>query len=290
MMGANRACEAIMAPWEVNPYRLVSLREIIMQYGEDEVHFGPLGNLYYGLGVLDWAQMTSGSVGQRDLLKIQALIEVSIPEMKRLGLRVSASQAQSVLDILEGKHPDPITSLRDYILMLRSSLSIELDSTVFLHVGSSEASYYREPLDGVTEDVENRFSSALEDLREAARCYALGRSAASVFHAMRAAEVGLIALGKDLKVQAATDKNWGVLLDQIESAAKSVGEASHGTSWRDSRQWYAEASAHLRNFKDAWRNDIMHVHGNYNQSRALQILTASRAFMCQIATRLQESP
>jgi len=287
MMDGERACKISAPLWEQNPYRLVSLGEIIMQYGEDEVHFGPLGNVYFGLGCLDMAAITAGaSIGQQDQIQIQVLIEVCIPEMKRLGLRVSASRAQDVVDVLKGTHPG--TNLHDYITVLRSSLAVELDSTVFLHVGYAEAPYYREPLDGITEDVENRFSSTLEDLREAAKCYGLGRSAASVFHAMRAAEVGLIALGKDLKVPAATDKNWGALLIEIESAIKRVSEATHGTDWRDSRQWYAEVSAQLHNFKDAWRNDVMHVHRNYNQSTAREILAATRAFMCQIARRLRE--
>jgi hypothetical protein len=257
-----------------------------MQYAEDEVHFGPFGNLFYALGRLE----PERGISEIDKIQVSVMLEECAKEMKRLGLRVSASNTENIVQILEEKYPGGgYDKLHDFITILRNSLHIELDSTVFLHVGYSEATYYREPLDGITEDVENRFSSTLEDLREAARCYALGRSAASVFHAMRAVEVGLIALGKDLKVQAATDKNWGVLLNQIESAIKGVGEASHGANWRDSRQWYAEVSAQLHNFKDAWRNDVMHVHRNYNQLRAREILAATRAFMCQIATRLEES-
>lgn len=284
MMVANRACETTTPIWDQHPYRLVSLGEI-MQYAENEVHVGPFGNLFYALGRLE----SEGEISEIDKIQISVMLEECAKEMKRLGLRVSASNTENIVQILEKKYPGGgYAKLHDFITILRNSLHIELDSTVFLHIGYSEAAYYREPLDGITEDVENRFSSTLEDLREAARCYALGRSAASVFHAMRAVEIGLIALGKDLKVQAATDKNWGVLLNQIESAIKGIDEASHGANWRDSRQWYAEVSAQLHNFKDAWRNDVMHVHRNYNQSRAREILAATRAFMCQIATRLRE--
>ncbi len=283
MMVANRACETTTSIWEQHPYRLVSLWEI-MQYAEDEVHFVPFGNMFFLLGCLD----APPSISETNAIQFSAHIEACIPDMERLGLRVSAVQAKALLEMLEGTHP--VTNIHDQITALRSSLTIELDLTVFLHVKHEDARFYREPLDNITEDVENRFSSTLEDLREAARCYGLGRSAASVFHAMRAAEVGLIALGKDLKVQAATDKNWSVLLNEIESAIKRVDEASHGTNWRESRRWYAEVSAQLHNFKDAWRNDVMHVHRNYDQSRAREILAATRAFMCQIATRLQESP
>jgi HEPN domain-containing protein len=262
-----------------------------MQFAEDEVLFASYVNLYYGLGVLDFAALTPGaSVGQRDQIMFQVFFEECVKDMKRIGLRVSASHTEDVIKILEGKNPvtHPSSNLHDQIMVLRSALSVELAQTVFLHVGSAQAEYYREPLNGLTEDVENGFSSTLEDLREASKCFALGRSTASVFHAMRAAEVGLIALGKDLKVPAATNQNWGELLIQIEQAIKRVGEATHGANWRNSRQWYAEASAQLHNFKDAWRNDVMHVHRSYTQSRAQEILTATRAFMCQIATRLSE--
>ena len=255
------------------------------KYAEDEFHVGPFGNVFYALGRLE----SERGINEVDRIQVSVMLEECAKEMQRLGLRVSASNTENIIQILEGKYPGGgYNKLHDFITILRNSLHIELDSTVFVHVGYSEAAYYREPLDGITEDVENQFSSTLEDLREAAKCYALGRSAASVFHAMRAAEVGLIALGKDLKVPAATDKNWGALLIEIESAIKRISEASHGTDWRDSRQWYAEVSAQLHNFKDAWRNDVMHVHRNYNQSRAREILTATRAFMCQIATRLRE--
>lgn len=261
-----------------------------MQFAEDEVLFAPYVNLYYGLGALDMAALTPGaSVGQRDQIMFQVFFEECVKDMKRLGLRVSAGHTEDVIRILEGTNPNthPSSKLHDQIMMLRSALSIELTQAVFLHVGSAEAEYYREPLSGLTEDVKNRFSSTLEDLREASKCYALGHSTASVFHAMRAAEVGLIALGKDLKVPAATNQNWGALLNEIKSAIKRVSEATHGTGWRDSRQWYAEVSAQLHNFKDAWRNDVMHVHRSYDQSRAREILIATRAFMCQIATRLR---
>ena len=289
MIALERACQTI-PPWEGEPYRLVSLGNI-MQFAEDEVVLGAFGNFYYGLGALDLAAMTPGaSVGQRDEIMFTVFFEEAIKDMKRLGLRVAASHTEDVVKILEGNNPHthPRAKLHDHVTILRSALAIELAQTVFLHVSSAEANYYREPLDGITDDVHDRFSSTLEDLRESAKCYALGRPAASVFHAMRAAEVGLMALGKDLMVPAATNKNWHDLLVQIEQAIKRIDEKSHGSNWRDDRQWYSDAATQLRYFKDAWRNEVMHAHQSYSESRAREILTATRAFMCQIATRLPE--
>ena len=288
----ERACKVSAPAWFENPYRLVSLREIVMEYGENEIHLGPFGNVYYALGVLDIAAMSQQqgmSIGQRDQIQMQVILDVYIPEMKRLGLRVSATHAESVVKILEGKDSTlPMGSLHDYITMLRTALATELDATAFLPVSQTEAPYYREPLGGITEEAQDRFSSTLDDLREASKCYALGRCTGSVFHCMRAVEVGLVALGEHLKVPAAKNKNWQELLNEINKAIKQVSEQTHGAGWRDERQWYSEVSAHLQVIKDAWRNDVMHVHRSYNQARSREILNSTRAFMCQIATRLKE--
>ncbi|MEX0683903.1 MAG: hypothetical protein WD472_10680 [Dehalococcoidia bacterium] len=260
-----------------------------MQFAEEEVQFGPFANYCYMLGALDFAAINGGGLSETDRIQTEVIVQVAIKDMKTLGLRVAASNAGDVLEMLQGKHPHSSPkALHDYITIARSSLTVELSSTVFLHVASSDADYYREPLDGVSEDVRERFPSTLEDLREAAKCYALNRSTACVFHAMRVAEGGLIALAKRLKVQAANDKNWHALLVDIEKAIKQISEASHGSDWRSERQWYSDASAQLHNFKDAWRNEVMHVHQTYTPSRAREILSATRAFMCQIATRLKE--
>lgn len=285
-----RACSAT-PPWIGNPYRLVSLREILMQYADEEVFFTPFANALFALGYFDTVVTTDGlTISGRGLVEISVFLDICAREMERLGLRVAAKQAKELSAEIYGcaTGKGDVRSPHDQVTILRSTLATEMESTVFLHVTNAEAAYYREPLDGVTEEVQERFSSTLDDLRESARCYALGRSAASVFHAMRAVEVALIALGRDLNVPSANTKNWQELLNEIGAAIKQVSEKTHGASWRESRQWYAEVSAQLHNFKDAWRNDVMHVHRSYNQSRAREILHATRAFMGQIATRLRE--
>jgi len=283
----SRACKVSAPPWVENPYRLVSLREIMaMLFKDDEIFITPVGNLFYTLGALDLAAKSGGALSQTDVIQFEVILNLASQDLKLLGLPASASHAQQIVEILKGEHSSSNVSMQT--AMLRASLGAETESTLFLYVRSSEASFYKEPLNGVAEVVGDRFPSTLEDLREAAKCYALGRSAASVFHCMRAVEVGLIALGKILKVPAATSKNWQALLNDIGTARKQINEQSHGSSWREDRQWYAEAAAHLETIKDAWRNDVMHVHRSYNQSRSREILNATRAFMGQIATRLRE--
>jgi len=257
-----------------------------MPDAENEFHVGPFGNVFYALGRLE----PERGISEVDRIQVSVMLEECAKEMKRLGLRVSASNTENIVQILEGKYPGGgYNKLHDFITILRNSLHIELDSTVFVHVGYSQAAYYRDSLEGVSDDVQDNFTSALEDFREAARCYALGRHNASVFHSMRVLEIGLIALGTNLNVPAAATKNWQNLLNEIEKAIRGI-DSSFGQNWRADRQWYSDAAAQFRYVKDAWRNAIMHVHQSYGQQRAREVLMATRAFMCQIATRLRESP
>lgn len=253
-------------------------------YAEDEFHVGPFANVFYALGRLE----PLAGISQVDIIQIVVMLETCAKEMERLGLRASAGYTKELVEILEDKYPGGGQGkLHDFITLLRHSLHMEMDATVFFHVGDSDAAYYREPLDGINDDVQNNFGSTLEDFREAARCYALGRSTASVFHSMRAWEVGLIALGRDLKVAAAANKNWQVLLNDIGAAIKAINPSS-GPDWKQQQEWYSDAAAQFRYVKDAWRNTVMHVHQSYTQQRAREILFATRAFMCQIAPRLHD--
>jgi hypothetical protein len=85
-----------------------------------------------------------------------------------------------------------IRSLRgavdDAHLRVRDVLSLRL----FLHIPQRHASYYSSPFAG-WELVTERFSCAF-DVEEAAKCLAVGRFSAAVFHLMRIVEVAVLEL------------------------------------------------------------------------------------------------
>ncbi len=109
-----------------------------MQYADDEFQTGPFTNLFYILGRLDM-----GPLGQEDLIGCEVMLEIAHKEMARFGLRVSASSAQNIIDILKNRHSS--TNLHDHIMMLRNALHTELDAAVFLPIDHSAARFYREP-------------------------------------------------------------------------------------------------------------------------------------------------
>ena len=156
-----------------------------MPYTSDEFVTGPFTNLFYILGRLE-----TGSLGQKDLIGCEVMLEIALEEMERFGFRLSASNARSIIDILKNRHYS--TNLHDHILMLRNALHAELEATVFLPIDPSNARFYREPRRDWEEAIE-RFPEAISDIEEASKCYALGRYAASVYHSMQIIEIGLLA-------------------------------------------------------------------------------------------------
>jgi hypothetical protein len=96
-------------------------------------------------------------------------------------------------------------------------------------------------------------------------------------------EIGLRALAANLQVSA--DGNWNTTLNQIESKAREVSKRTHGA---DAEQWMAEAGAHLRFVKNAWRNHAMHPTEKYDEARADAIFSSARSFMLHLAQRLAE--
>jgi hypothetical protein len=88
---------AIMPTWVAEPYRLVSLREILMPdigiYSEDEFITGPFSNLFYMLGCLDEPQHVNTPV-QR--YQVALMAEEAAKYMERWGLRVSASHTKDL--------------------------------------------------------------------------------------------------------------------------------------------------------------------------------------------------
>ena len=280
-----------LPPWVENPYRLISLGEILMTHGhyaEDEYVTGPFNNLFFHLACIDEKSWVHGAT---QLYQVALLVESCTQQMETMGLRVSASHARVLHSMLDettsGKRLIGYPALHDQVTILRQALHIELEQTVFANVEATKAIYFRKPLTDVSEDVQRNFQSTIYDFTEAAKCYALSRSTACVAHCMRVLEVGLISLGNALNVPEAYTKNWHKLLDQIEKAINAIGPNS-GPDWREQQAFYSAASTQFHTIRIAWRNNVMHAHDKYTELEAREILGATRAIMRQIAMKLHE--
>lgn len=205
-------------------------------------------------------------------------------EAERLGLRTAAAQIDRLSDFVQGRHGDRCYSLQEFaqrlrplILDLHLRVLDELRDRFFLAIPSEGIPYYRqnEPLFG--REVERAFPNAAEDISEAGKCLALGRSTAAVFHLMRVMEIGVQKLGTKLGITLATEKNWQNILDEVNKAIKALNQKDPVT------RAYAEASAHLYNVKLCWRNEVMHPKQTYTPDEARALFTACKTFINDLA-------
>ena len=148
----------------------------------------------------------------------------------------------------------------------------DLEDRLFLNIPTSQAPLYLQTLPPFGEEVNNYFPVS-EDVSEAAKCLALNRTTAAVFHLMRVMEIAVQRFGDKLGVPLVAEKNWQVILDQINSAIKILNHKDPKT------KAYAEAASHLYNVKVAWRNEVMHPKQTYTFEEAKAIFDNAKTFM-----------
>lgn len=164
----------------------------------------------------------------------------------------------------------------------------ELELTPCFILESSRGRFYEpdDPLFGAA--VASHYPSAYQEIEEAGKCLALGRSTACVFHLMRTMEVGVRAVANGLRIPDPTkpaEKNWGVIIRKIREAIVARQR------WRRKadKAFYEEAVASLDAVKNPWRNATMHVEKTYTEEEAENIFYIVRGFMMKIASRIDES-
>jgi hypothetical protein len=104
---------------------------------------------------------------------------------------------------------------------------------------------------------------ASKELVWAGNALACGLYTATVFHSMRAAEIGVRVLGKELGVEF-PDKplelaEWQSILDNCDSKIGAMKQLPRGTEKDDKLNFYSQAAVQFRYFKDAWRVRVAHA-------------------------------
>jgi len=169
------------------------------------------------------------------------------------------------------------------IEILRKRIDDELKGREFFALESWSVNYFQKPtLFG--DEVFANFPTANDDIYEAGTCLALGRSTACVMHLMRAVEVGLTVLTRELGLP--TRHDWGKHLVDVENELTKRYKVSGSRTPDES--FFAESAAQIGHIKTAWRNPTMHVDRAYSEDHAEEILIAVRSLLRHLASRLHE--
>jgi hypothetical protein len=126
-------------------------------------------------------------------------------------------------DILSKAYDDLPRTGREFDLVVATVVS-ELKNQTFLYVPSHKAPFYENDT-LVSVSVLESFPKASAELRMAGNCFATGLNTACVFHCMRAAEIGVWALGHALGVsfpdRPVDQADIHPILEQVDSKIKA---------------------------------------------------------------------
>lgn len=261
----------------LKPYQIVSLLHMLKFHAQKFVLI--MDNLRL---ISEIADKRSGEEVS-DIDKKELLVNLSdaLRMCRTSGLQFSAMYLERHMGYFD-KSPS-YDSLNEEVGIVIARIHDELGSDLFLQLPSDKAKYFHEEaLFG--SEVSNKFAKTTEDVQEGGKCFAVARYTACVFHLMRVMEFAVQYLGKRLNISLVNEKNWHNILDEVDKAIKALPTKNSYQKARRNR--FAEASAHLRMVKDAWRNDVMHPKETYTEEEAERVFRNVKDFMVHLATKL----
>lgn len=279
-MPARIAPSPKAAPWIDNPRGVVSLKDLLA-YAADVFCLltDVLGRVQAQPFVLFNTAMENDGYRQDFLMKLATARKLCLEH----GWEETAHQIFQVEKYLDEPLMLPVV-LQSKCADLESHLVRVLQQHLFFYVEKVKSEEYWEWVDGTKAWRENFVHPYLE-LASAAECYLFGKSVASVFHSMRALEIALQTLAKELNVPFEREQ-WEVLINNIEAAIKKIDGPHAGADWKKKRELYSEAALHFRYLKDAWRNHVMHVRYDYDDKAAKKIWEHASDFVADLSHRV----
>jgi len=197
-----------------------------------------------------------------------------LPEIDRLQTDLNRSS--------DALNAHQISAIGQALKHLIARVKDALDGEFFFHVDGRDVPLYKadEPFGP---DVTLKFPLAAEDIAEAAKCLALQRSTACVFHLMRVMEIALRALAVKLKVTSIDPnvENWNKITDHVNKALNTLPAKTAAEHSRKAKM--GAVIAHLNSVRVAWRNEVMHPKQSYSREEAHTIFAAVRVFMIDLA-------
>ncbi len=295
------ALPVCLCPWLENPYRLVSLWDMLQVSADRYVEFGrAIQDWTFGPNVIAAPRQ---SLDETTYERFRDMLVALQLHCETLNLSVTQQLLErTTLDLRDVLITREIVAAR--IGELHRCFVSELKSKIFFHVPSEKAKYYSDllpdppsplqkpklPTPPFGTEAPNAFPSIIYDAKEAGNCFALGRNTACVFHLMRVLEIGLTALGAVFAVSLA-HTNWAPAIEQIESKIRDMHKDPVWKALPDCKEqqeFYSQAASHFVVLKDAWRNYTAHARGKYDDDEAESIFRNVRGFMQKLATRLHE--
>jgi hypothetical protein len=217
-------------------------------------------------------------------------------ELSALGARSAIASASRLNDRIGSSENLSYEQVSTALEDIESRFADHVNDIKLLAINEHEARLF-EPaakllsIDGQPiEDFSLAFPNAAFEIEEAAKCIALGRHTAAVFHDMRALENGIRALARFLEIpdpMKPAERNWSIILGQVrDEIDKRWPRASRLPNSVGAKM--ENLYAHLDAIKNPWRNATMHVEAIYAPHEAVHITRCTGMFMLELMKHCDE--
>jgi hypothetical protein len=238
--------------------------------------------------------LTSQQDRRAAILGVRQEIQNLLNCCEEAGLEVSAIAVRRLFafcDVPVGSEDLVVVSLEDALSRVAQSIADECSLRTYFSLDSREAEKYANPLRD-WESVVTRFREVTNNVIESAKCMALERYGAAVFHILLVAEYGVIQISNELGVSG--DKPGWASLKRLQCLIRDP--------YPQRSELVQKHSALLENVvplaivvKDSWRHKLTHVDNqivwmdtDFSPQVAEEIIAATRGFMRKLALELPD--
>ena len=210
----------------------------------------------------------------------------------KYGLTTTAAASQTTIEILRdkaqtGSKSDRRLSLRHHLEAMcgtiRRIATWEMGNLVYFDLPADRIYLWTDAKEPFGKEVTRAFPArAIQDnLEEASKSLALDRGSACVFHLMCALDKSLERYCRKLQVRYKSTWDWKEILGRIDRRVQKFSQRTKKQLRR--KEQHLSCYTHLNAVRAAWRNPTMHSRKMYTPEEAMDIFTATRSFMRDLA-------
>jgi hypothetical protein len=188
---------------------------------------------------------------------------------------------------LEARKNDLPKTQREWRLLIEAIHS-EMKGKLVLYVPPERARFFKMLF---KPEAVSAFPGATKEMQLAGRALACGLYTVSVFHSMRAGEIGVRALSDDLGVTFTVPADllqWQEHQNQISSKIKDIKNQPKTAKRDEDLGFYSPAAAQLQYFNDGWRIRVAHARKSYEEGEAISVLNHANDLITILAARVKE--
>lgn len=220
-----------------------------------------------------------------DLRELDHMLALAHQHCKRLKFQCCCKEIARIRQSINSAAPQPAEMLAMTVRSLAQRVYDELEAHQFHYVSPEYTDLVQSNVPPFGENVSVKFSELSTDISEAAKCLALGRATASVFHLMRVMERCVQRFGEKLEITLnPKQENWYQIMKHVSNKLDAL--PFNSLVEKEMKERLALAAMHLDTVRLACRNDVMHPKGVYTMEEADAVFSSVRTFVTDIADLL----